>query len=751
MILKNLFRRKGRTILTLVGISIGVAAIVALGAVAQGLQAGFSAMTRGSQADLVLTQANAMSTILSTVEETVGDQLRTWPEVADVDGVLLSNALIDESSYLFLFGYDPEGFAVAHFRIVEGQGLVEARGVRGKPLLLGRRAAQSMSLQVGDTLRLTSSVFRIVGIYETGSGFEDAGAVIPLEEAQALALQPRRVSMLYVKLRPSSVGGGPSEFDRLQARVERRFPDLTLSTTAGFADQEQMTALLEGMAMAVAGLAVVIGGIGMTNTLFMSVFERTREIGVLRSMGWTRWRVLGMIIGESLILSLLGGLVGIGLGVAAVFSLSLGFSSSWLGVFGTHLSPGLFVRALTTVTGLGLVGGAYPAWWASHLLPLEALQHEGGGRAHTSRLPGGMTVRNLWRRRTRTALTLLGIGISIAAIVALGGLNEGMVEVFTAIMRGSQTDLIAMEADIDSDFSAIDERVGARIAARPDVEAVSAMIMTAANTEKMPMLLVFGYHPREFVIRRFRIVEGTPLMARHQVILGRQAAEQMGLDVGDTLRLLESNFRVVGIYETGLAFEDIGVVVGLREAQALVGKPRQAQFYAINLRDPKQAQTVQEELTAKFPDIDFALTSELAESMSDFRVLEDLVRQISILAVFIGGVGMLNTMLMSVLERTREIGVLRALGWRRRYVLGMILRESLLLGVVGGVGGIVLGFGLGKLLALAPGWFGAMTPVYTPRLFLQAIALALLAGAMGGLYPAWRATRMRPVEALRYE
>jgi putative ABC transport system permease protein len=137
--------------------------------------------------------------------------------------------------------------------------------------------------------------------------------------------------------------------------------------------------------------------------------------------------------------------------------------------------------------------------------------------------------------------------------------------------------------------------------------------------------------------------------------------------------------------------------------------------------------------------------------MSDFRVLEDLVRQISILAVFIGGVGMLNTMLMSVLERTREIGVLRALGWRRRYVLGMILRESLLLGVVGGVGGIVLGFGLGKLLALAPGWFGAMAPVYTPRLFVQAIALALLAGAMGGLYPAWRATRMRPVEALRYE
>ena len=95
MILQNLFRRKGRTTLTLVGISIGVAAIVALGAVAQGLQAGFSAMTRGSQADFVLTQANAMSTIVSTIDETVADQLRTWPEVADLDGGNLRPLLND--------------------------------------------------------------------------------------------------------------------------------------------------------------------------------------------------------------------------------------------------------------------------------------------------------------------------------------------------------------------------------------------------------------------------------------------------------------------------------------------------------------------------------------------------------------------------------------------------------------------------------------------------------------------------------
>jgi ABC-type lipoprotein release transport system permease subunit len=744
MVFKNLFRRKGRTILTLVGIAIGVAAIVALGAAAQGVRAGFTAMTRGSQADLVLTQTGAMSVILSSMEETVGDAVRAWPEVTDVDGVLLTNALLEDSRYVFLFGHDPEGFSIGHFRIVEGQELAEARGVRGKPLILGRRAAQSLEKQVGDTLRITGSVFRIVGIYETGDGFEDSAAVIPLEEAQALALQSRRVSMLYVKLRD------PAEADQVQTRVERHFPDLTLSTTSGFTDQEQLLGLLESMAMGIAGLAVVIGGVVMTNTLWMSAFERTREIGVLRSLGWTRWRVLRLILGESLVLSLLGGLAGMGMGVAAVFGLNLSFS--WLSVFGTHLSPELFIRALVTVVALGLVGGVYPAWWASRLLPLEALRYEGGSSAQAaSPLPGGMTVRNLWRRRTRTALTLLGIGISIAAIVALGGVAEGILGAFTTIVRDSQTDLFAVEADIDNDLSAIDERVGARIAARHDVEAVSGMIMTGANTDKMPMLLVFGYHPREFAVRRFRIVEGQPLTGRRQVIVGRDAAEQMGLDVGDTLRLLDSNFRVVGIFETGLAFEEIGVVIGLREAQAISGRYHQAQFYAINLRDPGQAEAVQEELEVAFPEVDFALTSELAESMSDFRVMDELVGQISFLAVFIGALGMLNTMLMSVLERTREIGVLRALGWRRRRVLGIILQESLILGAVGGALGILTGLGLARLMVLVPGTFGAMEPVHTPELFVQAIVVALVAGMVGGLYPAWRATRMRPVEALRYE
>jgi ABC-type antimicrobial peptide transport system permease subunit len=764
LILKNLLRRKGRTLLTALAISIGVAAIVALGAVAQGMKAGLVSMTRGSQADLVLTQKGTLSAMLSSIDVEVADEVRTWPQVADVDGVLLGNSMRDGQTQVFVFGHDPEGFSIEHFRVIKGVSLAEAQSTRGKPLLLGKRAAEGMELEIGDTLRLSGSIFRVVGIYETGDSFEDGAAVVPLNEAQDIMLMQHRVSMVYIKLNPSArgrtAGGTVSAADRLRTRVERRYTDLGVSATSGLAEQEEMFAILDAMAMGVAGLAVIIGGLGMANTLFMSVLERTREIGLLRALGWRRRQVIALILGESLVLALLGGLVGAGLGILAV--LALNNSSAWIGLFGAQFTAGLFVRALVTVVVLGAVGGIYPAWWASRLLPVEALRYEGGTRAkgrirrrnrrrprQTLALP--IAARNLWRQRTRTILTMLGIGVSIAAIVALGAFARGMTETMNDMWRASQTDLFALQAGVDADFSAIDERDGARIAARSDVEGVAGLIWTAVNTDEMSFLMVFGYHPREYAIRHFRIVEGEPLAARHQVIVGKQAAEQMGLRVGDTLRLLESRFRVVGIYETGLSYEELGAVIGLREAQSLTGKQRQVMYYQIKLRDPKWAEDVMADLDAKYPEIEFALAAEAVQSMSDFAVLEEMVSQISILAIMVGGLGMLNTMLMSVLERTREIGLLRSLGWRRRQVLAMILRESLILGLLGGLVGILLGLGLGQLMGFLPGLYGGMSMAYEPLIFAQAVAIALLAGAAGGLYPAWRATRLRPVEALRYE
>ena len=127
MVLKNLLRRKSRSLLTLFGIAIGVAAIVALGALGAGLAAGYQNMAGGSQADLVLSQAEAYDLTLSAVDEHIGNELLAMPEVREVSGTIMGNVSTDSGAqYFFIFGHDPDGFAVEHFKVIEGEELVSA-------------------------------------------------------------------------------------------------------------------------------------------------------------------------------------------------------------------------------------------------------------------------------------------------------------------------------------------------------------------------------------------------------------------------------------------------------------------------------------------------------------------------------------------------------------------------------------------------------------------------------------------------
>ena len=747
MALKNLLRRKSRSLLTLVAIAIGVAAMVAMGALGAGMAAGYQSMAGGSQADLVLSQAEAYDLTLSAVDEYIGDELLAMPEVRQVAGTILGNVSIEGGAqYFFIFGHDPDSFAVEHFRIVDGESL-SARNVRGRPLLLGKVAADAFEIGVGDIIRLTGGSFRVIGIYETGDAFEDGGAVIPLDEAQTLLQKHRLVGAYYIKLRDASFA------DRLQEKVDRRYPNLKLSTASEFGEKQQMVDYLKGMGWAVGALAIIVGGVGMTNTVLMSVFERTREIGVLRAVGWRRRRVLIMIVTESVTLALVGGALGVALGVALVLAIR---DVPLFGFIHGQFSAGLFLQAFVIALILGVFGGLYPAWRASKLLPLEAMRYEGGGSQRNGRFNlsfGGMTFKNVFRQKTRTMLTLLAIGIGIGAVVAMGGIFAGFIDQLTDMVGGSNAHLVAIEAGVsDFGYSAIDERVGARLAAHPDIANVSGVVMAVLmNMGDAPFFIVFGYHPQEAAIAHFKIVEGGPLAANRQVLLGRTAADMMGSEVGDMVRMGESAFRVAGIYETGISWEEMGAVVTRRDSQAMAGRPRQVSMYTIELHDPGTAYEVQDWLNENFTEIEVSVTSEFAESLPDMKAATAMMAGLVVLMALVGALGMTNTILMSVLERTREIGVLRALGWSRRRVLSMILKESLLLSLLGALTGILIGYGLTKLLGLIPAISGFVDASFSPSLLAQAIAIALVLGTLGGLYPAYRATRLSPIEALRYE
>jgi ABC-type antimicrobial peptide transport system permease subunit len=745
MILKSLLRRKTRTLLTILGVSIGVAAIVALGALADGFSEGYSAIGGGSGADLLVMQSDAIDVAFSAVDEQIGETLAGLSGVKEVDSMIYSFAATDLMPYFIIYGYDPDGFAIEHFKIIEGESLSASPSVRGgSPLILGKMAADDMEKEVGDTLKLYETAFRVEGIYETGKPFEDGAAVLLLNDAQTISKHPRQANAFLLKLKDGE------DAEKMRERIEQRFPDLTVTLSDEFAESQEMIAMFGAFTWAVSFLAVVIGGVGVMNTVLMSIFERTREFGTLRAVGWRPWQVLGLVLGESVVLCGLGGVVGSILGVGAVELVKLAPMASM--AFPTTFASDLFVQGIGTALVLGLVGGAYPSWRAARLLPAEAMRYDGGGSARTSRLKvGGAALRNLLRQPTRTLLTLAGIGIAIMAVVSLGGMADGFVDTMTGMATSGGIHLAGMEAGASADLSAIDQAIERRIADIPDVETSEGFLTGYTSVGDLPFFVVLGYHPQGRAIREFKILEGTGLSANRQVLLGRVAAENLDLEVGQTMRIFDTSFRVVGIYETGVPFQDGGGVVSLRDAQNLFGQPHKVSFLGIWLKDPSQADEVARTVEERFPEVSVSKASEFSEDVADLQYVQSSTWAIAFMALLVGGAGMMNTMVMSVFERTREIGVLRALGWRRSRVLSMILRESLALSLLGGVIGTVLGVGGIAVLNQLPLLSSFVKASFGVTLLVQAFFTALILGAIGGAYPSWRASLLRPVEALRYE
>ncbi len=743
MVFRNLWRRKARSLLTMFGIGIGVAAVIALGAMAEGLADGYAAFAGGSGADLLVTKSDAGDLTLSTVDEMVGERIAQLADVHNVSGVIFNMVQLEKIPYFIVGGYDPDEVAIQHFKIVDGQPLS-----RDKEIILGRQAADNLKKSVGDTIRLYETPFRIVGIYETGQSFEDGGGVISLSDAQAIFKKPRQVTFFEVQLHDLS------RLDAVKTRIEQLFDDLSVSEASDVADEQVTVQSMRAMAWGIGLIAVLIGGLGMMNTMVMSVFEQTREIGVLRAVGWRKGRVLRLIMNQSLVLSALGGLLGIGIGLGLVWLINRtpAISSYAPGV----VKPPLLIQGMVVALVLGTVGGLYPAWRAAGLSPIEALRYDSGagdGNEPSWARMFGMTFRNLLRRRARSLLTMGGIAIGVGLIVALGAITEGVIQDFTALAAQGGAELVAMQANVaDMGYSVIEERIGYAIEAMPEVEDVSGVVWGFSSGQGAPFLMVFGMDPNGHAIQHFHVIEGERIRGRGEIMLGKAAADTLEKQVGDVLKLPAGIYRVTGIYETGVGYEEGGGVMALPDAQAAFEKPRQVSMLQIKVHDPTQVESVRARIENRFgDDVSVSTTAKFVEDSSDIQNTKAMLGAIFALAILVGGVVVTNTMVMAVMERTREIGTLRAVGWRQARVLWMILSESLLLALIASGLGILVGIGLSAALGTIPGFGDLISAAYTPQIFLQAIVVSLFLGATGGLYPAWHASRLRPVEALRYE
>ena len=256
----------------------------------------------------------------------------------------------------------------------------------------------------------------------------------------------------------------------------------------------------------------------------------------------------------------------------------------------------------------------------------------------------------------------------------------------------------------------------------------------------------------------YTLLEGRTLQASDDearvAVVGSQTAERSGLGLGDTLRLNpEASFEIVGIAKSEGGLADNTIFVPLKPLQEAIGIRDRVTFFALELADSSSAATTATELAAAFPKLGFQTRGDVLGVIEQGVRVTDVVRLgISAISLIVGAIAVANTMLMSVFERTKEFGVVRALGAKPRFLFGLVLVESVLLSLVGAVFGVAFGrLGIVIINRVTEGLIGLDVAALTVRLVLFAVAVAVAMGLGSGLLPAARAARIPVAVAMSRE
>lgn len=364
-------------------------------------------------------------------------------------------------------------------------------------------------------------------------------------------------------------------------------------------------------------------------------------------------------------------------------------------------------------------------------------------------------LKNLLRRKIRTVLSILGVGVGVASIVAFASIGDSFKATINEYARESGAHLVAF-----------DERVADPIASRltkddfegllkvDNVEDVCGSAAAPSFHAKFKTgILVLGRDPgtRLMKVYQNQHFKGRLLEKRDEVLLSELRARELGAKIGDSITLFGKQFTIVGIFRTNVTWETGAAVAhGDIVREALRIPEGAAMIGFIYLKNPDKLEETAEAIRQKMPHLRIEKTEGLAANIDQLEYVDAFVWIISLAALIVGAIGVLNTLLMSVSERVREIGTLRAFGWSRGQVMHFIMSEGLVISILGGIAGNVMGFVGAKLLILLlpQGFIDAQ---FNIPLLIKGLVVAVIVGFLGAVYPAYRASKLPPAEALRYE
>jgi putative ABC transport system permease protein len=385
-----------------------------------------------------------------------------------------------------------------------------------------------------------------------------------------------------------------------------------------------------------------------------------------------------------------------------------------------------------------------------------------------------LSLSRLRTSRLRAALTMLGVIIGVASVVALVGVGQGTTSNITSRLAGLGTNLLTISPNGGGDSTLTLDDADA-IAALPGIGGVAPEISTgltvAAGTESTTTTVV-GTTPAYASVRAYDVWQGTFLtdvsldQELRVVVLGATTATTLGLgasDIGSQISIGGLPFRVIGILQAkgGTGFQDLDdqvyVPIGIVQKYFVGGDT--VRTIGVSVADPEGMTAASAEITALLRDrhelaaadtADFNVfnQTQLLEAASSISAtLTLLLGGIASISLIVGGIGIMNIMLVSVRERTREIGIRKAIGARGRDILAQFLVEALTLSLLGGLIGIVLGLAVSAGIGQLAGWGF----VFNPATIVAAVVFSLAVGVVFGVWPARQAARLDPITALRYE
>jgi putative ABC transport system permease protein len=387
-LLRQLSRRKLRTTLTILGITIGIWALVVFSSMANKIN---SLVAGGSEyfgGKVLVTDASnlAVGIGLTPMNIDVADQIRDLNGVAAAAGEVQmifdpeANAFGGAQTIVGLVAGSDEGHETFELRAAQGR-LMAPEDEGAFVIVLGSDMARQQSAGVGDTIEMRGEQFEVVGILEPTLTAPDTSVFVPLEAAQVLfhktlpaAVQdaiPAEELISQVVVFPES-GTDPTSLATL---IEERVDNTKTLTGAEFDEQiGSATAIFNAIIIGVAVISLVVGGLSVINTMAMSVAERTREIGIKRAIGGSRRRIIRELVTEAAVIGFIGGIIGLVLGAIVVVLANEAGRSSGTILF--DLTPGTAIFAVSFSTILGMLAGVIPAWSAARLDPVEALRYE---------------------------------------------------------------------------------------------------------------------------------------------------------------------------------------------------------------------------------------------------------------------------------------------------------------------------------------------------------------------------------------